>query len=168
MPNKSKSIVSEENNIKDVIRLAGVEINGHRPVYLELLKIPGVNWRFSNAVCFVLNLEKNRPIGSLSDEELEKLEDCLKNPLKYNIPEWFLNRRKDIYDGKSKHIVGSDLQIQVKFDIKREIDLGTWKGNRHQYKLPVRGQKTRSHHRFGRSVGVVKNKEQRSQQEKQQ
>ncbi|WP_231434133.1 30S ribosomal protein S13 [Candidatus Nanopusillus massiliensis] len=32
-------------------------------------------------------------------------------------------------------------------DIKREIELKTWKGMRHTYRLPVRGQKTRSHHR---------------------
>jgi small subunit ribosomal protein S13 len=164
MPGALKMIIPEGSNVKDVVRIAGVELNGHKPIGVELRKIPGVNWRFAHAVCHVLGINKWQALGSLTDEQLEKLEDCLKNPQKYGIPSWLFNRRKDPVDGKDKHLVGSDWEIQVKFDIKREIELGTWKGNRHSYGLPVRGQKTRSHHRKGRTVGVIKNKELRQQQ----
>ncbi len=153
-----KMIIPENVTIKDAVRIAGVELKGNRPIFLELRKIPGVNWRFAHAVCIALGINKYIALGALSDEELQRLEDCLKNPEKYGIPKWLLNRQKDKYDGKDKHLVGSDLEIQVKMDIKKEIELNSWRGNRHKHGLPVRGQKTRSHHRKGRTVGVQKKK----------
>ena len=149
-----KMIIPEGREVKDVVRIAGVELNGQEPIYVELVRLPGVNWRFSHAVCMVLGINKWQALGSLTDEELEKLEDCLKNPEKYGIPNWLFNRQKDPIDGKNKHLVGPEWNIQVKFDIKREMELNTWRGFRHKHGLPVRGQKLRSHHRKGRTVGV--------------
>ncbi|MGC9079351.1 MAG: 30S ribosomal protein S13 [Nanopusillaceae archaeon] len=164
MPGAMKMFIPEGANVKDVVRIVGVELKGNRPLFLELVKIPGVNFRFAHAVCYALGLNKYQALGSLTDEQLEKLEDCLRNPQKYGIPTWLFNRRRDPVTGEDKHLVGSDWEIQVKFDIKREIEYKTWRGNRHQHNLPVRGQKTRSHHRKGRTVGVIKSKELRAQQ----
>jgi len=164
MPGALKLIIPEGGTLKDVIRIVGVELDGHKSIIIELRKVPGVNWRFANAICSVLKINKWQALGSLTDEELEKLEDCLKRPQNYGIPSWMLNRRKDIKDGQDKHLVGPDWEIQVKMDIKREIELNTWRGHRHTYKLPVRGQRTRSHHRKGSTVGVIKSKELRAQQ----
>ncbi|MEM4511484.1 MAG: 30S ribosomal protein S13 [Nanopusillaceae archaeon] len=158
MPGALKPFAPQNVQIKDVVRIVGIELNGHKPIYVELVRIPGVNWRFSHAICEVLGINKWRLLGSLSDEELEKLEDCLKNPEKYNIPQWMFNRPKDPEDGQTKHLVGADLKIRIQFDIKKEIELGSWKGDRHKHGLPVRGQKTRSHHRKGQTVGVQKKK----------
>lgn len=135
--------------IKDVVRIAEVELDGKRPFVVELRKIRGVGWRFAHAVAVVLGINKWVPIGSLSDEQLEKLEDILRNPLKYGIPEWLLNRRKDPYSGEDKHLVSNDWDLQMQLDKKREIELNTYKGERYKYGLPVRGQHTRSHHRKG-------------------
>jgi len=154
-----KAFAPEGAQVRDVVRIVEVELNGHKPIYVELVRIPGVNWRFSHAVCEVLNINKWRLLGSLTDEELEKLEDCLRNPEKYGIPRWMFNRQRDPEDGKDKHLVGPDWKIRVQFDIKRETELGTWRGRQHMYGLPVRGQKTRSHHRKGRTVGVQKKKQ---------
>jgi len=149
-----KAFAPEGIQVRDVVRIVEVELDGHKPIYVELVKIPGVNWRFSHAVCEALGINKWRLLGSLTDEELEKLEDCLKNPEKYGIPRWMFNRQRDPEDGVDKHLVGPDWKIRVQFDIKREVELGTWKGRQHSYGLPVRGQKTRSHHRKGRTIGV--------------
>jgi len=150
-----KVFVPEGREVKDVVRIAGKELNGHKPIYVELVKLPGVNWRFSHAVCIALGINKWQALGSLTEEELEKLEDALRNPEKYGIPKWMFNRQRDPQDGKYKHLVGADWEIQVKFDIKREIELETWRGIRHKHGLPVRGQKVRAHHRKSKKpVGV--------------
>ena len=166
MPAK-KAYAPEGEEVKDVVRIAGVELNGYKPIYVELIRIPGVNWRFSHAVCAALGIDKWRYLGSLSDEELEKLEDCLKNPLKYGIPRWMLNRQRDPETGKDLHYVGPDWEIRVKFDIKREIELNTWRGHRHSHGLPVRGQCTKAHHRKGRTIGVLKTRQERKELTKQ-
>jgi len=142
-----KVFVPEGREVKDVVRIAGKELNGHKPIYVELVKLQGVNWRFSHAACIALGINKWQALGSLTDEELEKLEDCLKNPEKYGIPSWMFNRQKDPVEGKNRHLVGPDWDIQVQFDIKKEIELESWKGIRHKYGLPVRGQCTKAHHR---------------------
>ena len=134
-----------------------MELNGHKPIYVELVRLPGVNWRFSHAICVALGIDKWRALGSLTEEELERLEDALRNPQKYDIPSWLFNRRADPKTGEDLHIVGPDWKITVQFDIKREIELKTWRGLRHERGLPVRGQRTKSHHRrSGRPVGVSK------------
>ena len=45
----------------------------------------------------------NQRIGYLSDEEIERLEEAIKNPAKYNIPSWIVNRRNDYETGEDKH-----------------------------------------------------------------
>jgi len=82
----------------------------------------------------------------------------LKNPQKYGIPSFVYNRRRDPESGVDRHLVGPDVKIMESFDIKREIELKTYKGFRHMQGLPVRGQKTRSHFRKGRTVGVLRGK----------
>lgn len=159
MPGALKMIIPEGRTVKDVVRIAEVELNGNKPIVVELTRIPGVGWRFAHAVCNALKINKWQALGSLTEDELNKLEDCLKNPEKYGIPKWLLNRRSDPVDGKNKHLVGPDWNIQVEFDRRKEVELGTWKGDRIKYGLPVRGQKTRSHHRKGRTIGVQKKKE---------
>lgn len=151
-----KMIIPEGRTVRDVVRIAGTELNGNKPIGVELRKIPGVNWRFAHAICMVLNINKWQALGSLNDEELEKLEDCIKNPQKYGIPEWMINRRLDPKDGKNKHLVGADLEFAVNSDKRREIELKTYKGERYKYGLPVRGQKTRSHHRKRKKPAMKK------------
>jgi small subunit ribosomal protein S13 len=47
----------------------------------------------------------------------------------------------------SKVAVEGDLRREVSMNIKRLIDLGTWRGKRHRSGLPVRGQRTRTNAR---------------------
>ena len=55
----------------------------------------------------------------ITDEEIEKLNDVIYNPAKYEIPSWIMNRRKDYETGKDMHLVGTDLTIMTENDIKR-------------------------------------------------
>ncbi|MEM4244662.1 MAG: 30S ribosomal protein S13, partial [Candidatus Nanoarchaeia archaeon] len=92
----------------------------------------------------------------LSDAELKNVEDAINNPLKYNIPAWMLNRRKDFDDGSDKHLISTDVKLRREFDIKRLKTIRSYRGMRHALGQPVRGQKTRSHFRTGGTVGVKK------------
>ncbi len=147
-----------QQEIKGIVRIAGTDIDGNRPVYIGLRKVKGISFMFSNAICKVLGLDPKAKIGSLSEETIKKIEDVINNPQKYGIPSWLLNRRKDWKTGKDLHLVSSDLEFAQKQDIKRLIDIKAYRGIRHMYGLKVRGQRTRSTGRKGRTVGVVRKK----------
>ncbi len=146
------------NEMKQIVRIANADINGETKIFYALTKIYGVSYSFSNAVCNHLNLDKFKQIGDLNDEDVKKIEDVVKNPLKYNFPTFMLNRRKDIETGEDRHLLGPDLKLRKDFDIKRMKSVKTYKGIRHALGLPVRGQSTRSHFHKGKSLGVKKPK----------
>jgi small subunit ribosomal protein S13 len=75
---------------------------------------------------------------------------------KIGIPAWALNRRKDPETGSNFHLMGSDLDFVLKADIDRERFVGSWRGIRHSLGLKVRGQRTRTTGRKGRTIGVRK------------
>ncbi len=141
---------------KQIVRIGGADIAGTKQVFHALRKIKGVSYSFSNAICVSLNIDKRRRIGDLSDAELKNVEDAINNPLKYNIPSWMLNRRKDFDDGSDKHLISTDVKLRRDFDIKRLKTIRSYRGMRHALGQPVRGQKTRSHFRTGGTVGVKK------------
>ncbi|MFH7880478.1 MAG: 30S ribosomal protein S13 [Candidatus Aenigmatarchaeota archaeon] len=144
--------------IEGIVRILNTDLIANKNLLYGLTGIKGVSYTFSKAVLTVLGLDAKRKMGSLTQEEIEKIEDCLKNPEKYGIPSFLYNRKRDPELGIDRHLVGPDVKIAENFDIKREIELKTYKGFRHMYGLPVRGQKTRSHFRKGRTVGVLRGK----------
>ncbi|MEM0333166.1 MAG: 30S ribosomal protein S13 [Candidatus Aenigmatarchaeota archaeon] len=148
----------KSKKIEGIVRIFNTDLIANKNLLYGLTGIKGVSYTFSKAILTALGLDAKRKIGSLSQEEIEKIEDCLKNPEKYGIPSFVYNRRKDPELGIDRHLVGPDVKIAESFDIKREIELKTYKGFRHMYGLPVRGQKTRSHFRKGRTVGVLRGK----------
>jgi small subunit ribosomal protein S13 len=75
-------------------------------------------------ICDQLGIEKTTLIGSLSEEDLEKL-------------------RKTVND----FLVEGDLRREISTNIKRLMDLGTLRGIRHRKHLPVRGQRTKTNAR---------------------
>ena len=147
-----------EKKIEGIVRILNTDLDANKNLLYGLTGIKGVGYTFSKAVITSLGLDAYRKLGSLTPEEIEKIEDCLKNPQKYNIPSFLFNRRRDPEIGLDIHLVGPDVDIFRSMDIKREIELKTYKGFRHMYGQPVRGQRTRSHFRHGRTVGVLRGK----------
>ena len=134
-----------------MIRILSEDIEGKTRIYPGLTRIKGISWTLSNAICRILKLEKTRKIGSLTDEELKKITDFIKNP---EVPTYILNRRADLDTGEDKHLVGSDLDLQKEFDIKRLKKIKSYKGYRHMSNLPLRGQRKRSNFRRNRAKGA--------------
>jgi len=137
-----------------IVRILSKDIEGKMKIYPGLTKIKGVSWSLSNAACHALKIDKNRKIGSLNDSEVKNIIEFLKNVKE--IPEFLLNRKRDTETGENRHLVGSDLELQREFDIKRLKKIKSYKGIRHGAGLPVRGQRTRSHFRKKRSSGIKK------------
>ena len=144
--------------IKGIVRIAGTDIKGENQLFTSLQKIKGVGGSLANAICRVHDFDRNRKVGTLTDKEIKKIEETLKNPTKFGIPLWVLNRRKDLETGEDRHLVGPDLTFMRDQDIKRMIKIKSYKGVRHMFGLPVRGQRTKSSFRRGRTVGVVRKK----------
>ena len=57
-----------------------------------------VCWHFN--LKFQADIDLHKRAGELSEEEVEKIVTIMQNPRQYKIPNWFLNRQKDIKDGK--------------------------------------------------------------------
>jgi len=152
---EQKQIKSEER----LVRIMAKDIEGNTKTYPGLTKIKGVSWTFSNAICKKLKIDKNKKIGALTDEEIKKITDFIKNP---DVPSFIVNRRFDMESGENRHLSGSDLDLQKEFDIKRLKKIKSYRGIRHAANLPVRGQRTRSHFRKNRKKsGGIKKKEEK-------
>ncbi|MDI6798482.1 MAG: 30S ribosomal protein S13 [Candidatus Aenigmarchaeota archaeon] len=142
--------------IKTIVRVAGTDLDGEKPLIRALKRIKGIGHTMSKAICIASGFDPKTKLGSLSESEIKKIEEVIKDPVKFGVPTYLVNRRRDIETGKDMHVTGPDLEITKKFDVQRMIDLKTYKGVRHMLGLPVRGQRTRSSFRKGRVVGVVR------------
>ena len=155
---ETKKLKKPERKTEGIVRILNTDLNANKNLLYGLTGIKGVSYTFSKAILSALGLDAYRKLSTLTQEEIEKIEDCLRNPSKYNIPPFLFNRRKDPESGLDMHLIGPDVDIARSFDIKKEIELKTYKGFRHMYGQPVRGQRTRSHFRYGRTVGVLRGK----------
>jgi len=141
---------------RHIVRVTDTDIDGSLKVGYALTKIKGVSISLANAVLKKAGINPEIRLGLLSEEQVKKIEDVLLNPAKYGIPNWLLNRRKDLETGKDLHLLSSDLVLRTKMDIDLMKKIKSWKGYRHAYGLKVRGQRTRTTGRTGKTVGVSK------------
>jgi small subunit ribosomal protein S13 len=152
-PNVEKNFQTKDEG--RIVRLLSSDIEGKTSLYAGLTNVKGISWSFSNAICKSLNLDKKKKIGALTDKEIEKITEFVKNP---SVPKYVYNRRKDFETGEDKHLLGSDLDFAKEFDIKRLKKIKSYRGLRHSVGLPLRGQRTKSHFRTNKkkSVGIKK------------
>ncbi|SBT35362.1 40S ribosomal protein S18, putative [Plasmodium ovale wallikeri] len=87
-----------------------------------------------------------------------KIVHIMNSPSQFKIPDWFLNRRKDIKDGKNLHVIANQLDSYLRDDLERMKKIRLHRGLRHHWGLRVRGQHTKTTGRRGRTVGVSKKK----------
>ena len=139
-----------------IIRLLGRDLDGTRTVAFALNEVKGINIRLANAILKKAGIPKEKRLGFLSEAETRRIEEEVSNLQDYDVPSWLLNRRKDRNSGKNMHLITSDLDLQMKEDIKRMTEMKSWRGYRHAYGLKVRGQRTKSTSRKTRSTGVKK------------
>lgn len=151
---KMKSI----EGVRGVVRLSEMNLDGTRKVRNAVLGIKGIGKSLANSIVMISGIDPDVLLGSLTDEQVQKLEDAIKNPSKYGVPYHMLNRRLDPSTGENRHLVSSELSFTVRGDIDFMKKIRCYKGVRHELGLPVRGQRTKSSFRTGMIVGVTKSK----------
>jgi len=142
---------TKQRNENRVVRILSKDIEGNMGLYAGLTKIKGISWTLSNAICQILKLDKNKKIGALTNEEIDKITNFFKSP---ELPKYLLNRQNDFETGENKHLIGNDLELTTEFDIKRLKKIKSYRGSRHLSGLPMRGQRTKSNFRRNRRKGA--------------
>ena len=150
-----KKCIAKEHEGKILVRILGKDVRGDKELFTELTKISGISWTFANAVCKIMKIDKHLKIQDISEEDIAKLEEFVKNP---SIPRFLKNRRKDFENGEDRHLSGADLKLRKEFDIKRLRKIKSYKGVRHAAGLPVRGQRTKSNFRKNKKPSVAAGK----------
>ena len=148
-----------------IVRLHGSNLDGTKLLPYALCDLKGIGIRVSKTMIKKLGLDPSLRLGTLSEADVRRLEEILDNPASGGIPNWMLNRRKDLETGKDVHLLGSDLTLRVRDDIDLMKETRSWKGNRHARGLKVRGQRTKTTARKGRSVGVSRSRVQQQQRQ---
>jgi small subunit ribosomal protein S13 len=105
-------------------RIGGVNIPNNQHAEIALTAIYGVGRARARKICVAAGVEISRKVKDLTDGEMDKLREQL-----------------------GKFATEGDLRREVSMNIKRLMDLGTWRGKRHRAGLPVRGQRTRTNAR---------------------
>ena len=116
-------------------RIAGVNIPVNKVLHVALTYIHGIGNKHSHDICTQLNIQKNKRVNTLTDEEVLKIREFIDKNYK----------------------VEGDLRREVSMNIKRLVDLATYRGSRHKKKLPVRGQRTHCNARTrkGKAIAIA-------------
>ena len=116
-------------------RIAGVNIPQNKLVHIGLTYIYGIGNKFSQQICTELEIPKSKRVNELTDDQILKIREYI----------------------DQKFTVEGDLRRETSLNIKRLIDLATYRGSRHRKKLPVRGQRTRcnSRTRKGKAIAIA-------------
>ena len=105
-------------------RVGGVNIPNHQHAEVALTAIFGVGRSRARAICVAAGINTATKMKDLSDSDMDKLREQV-----------------------AKVTTEGDLRREISMNIKRLMDLGTWRGKRHRAGLPMRGQRTRTNAR---------------------
>jgi small subunit ribosomal protein S13 len=152
---QEKKQYQKQEKEEALIRILSFDVPADMRVMSALTRIRGVSWSFANAVCKVLKINKNTKVSELTKEEIDEISHFIENPM---LPNYLINRRNEREAAKNIHLIGTDLDLRREFDIKRLKKIKSYKGLRHATGQPVRGQRTKSHFRENKTVGVHKKK----------
>ncbi len=106
-------------------RIAGVDLPRDKRVEIGLTYIYGIGRPTSNQILEKTGINPDTRIRDLTDEEVQKLRDEI----------------------EKTHKVEGDLRRELAINIKRLIEIGSYRGMRHRRGLPVRGQRTKTNAR---------------------
>jgi small subunit ribosomal protein S13 len=148
--------LSEASEFRHLVRISGKDLDGGKKLIVALSDLKGVGYNFAQVITSRLSLDPRVRLGTLTEEQLKEVEVAIQSTTKSGLPAWFYNRRKDPETGEARQLLGSDLDFIQKNDIDEEKNIQSWKGVRHGLGLKVRGQRTRTTGRKGRTVGVRK------------
>lgn len=141
-----------------LVRILNTDLDGKKPVGTALTYVPGVSHRMATIVAREADVDPAMRIGKLNDAQIAALIETIES-LGDIVPTWMVNRRNDVETGEDGHLVGTEIAIVLREDLNRLKKIRSWRGHRHERKLPTRGQRTKNTGRFGSAVGVQRKAE---------
>ena len=105
-------------------RIAGVNIPENKHVEISLTHIFGIGRKTAQNICTDLKIDYTKKVSDLSEEEIESIRTSV-----------------------ASYVVEGDLRRNISTNIKRLMDLASYRGIRHRRKLPTRGQNTKNNAR---------------------
>jgi len=109
-------------------RIAGVDIPNNKQVWVSLQYIYGIGRTRSQKILTETSIKPDIKVSDLTEDEV--------------------NRLREVIDRGYR--VEGDLRKEVDLNIKRLIEIGSYRGMRHRHSLPARGQRTRTNARARR------------------
>src|ERR1700687_1419744 len=116
-------------------RIAGIDIPRDKRVVIALTYIMGIGRSTAEKVIKLANVNPDTRVKDLSDEEVGRLRSIVDK----------MASTKDI-------LIEGDLRREVAMNIKRLVEIGSYRGIRHRRGLPVRGQRTRTNARTRKGI----------------
>ncbi len=117
-------------------RIAGVDLPREKRVEIGLTYIFGIGRSKAREILQKTGINFDTRVRDLTDDEISKLREVI----------------------EKEYTVEGDLRREIALNIKRLIEIGSYRGRRHRAGLPVRGQRTRTNARTrkgpGKTVGV--------------
>lgn len=101
-------------------RIAGVDIPNDKRVVISLTYIFGIGPTSAQRICNKIGVDPSRRVKDLTEDESIRIRNIIEN----------------------EHKVEGSLRGEVRDNIKRLMDIGSYRGQRHKRGLPVRGQRT--------------------------
>ncbi|MEM2972159.1 MAG: 30S ribosomal protein S13 [Candidatus Bathyarchaeia archaeon] len=144
------------SEFRHILRIVDADVDGTLKAPYALRKIKGISLNLANAILKKAGINPDVRAGFLTEADVERIEEIIKEPTRFGLPDWLLNRRKDLETGKDMHLISADLVLRTKMDIEQMKEIKSWRGYRHAYGLKVRGQRTRTTGRKGKALGVKK------------
>ena len=123
-------------------RLAGVDLPSKKRTEIGLTYIYGIGRTRAKSLCYRANVDPNKKVSELTEDEINHIRTIL----------------------EAEGSVEGDLRKEISMNIKRLIEMGSYRGMRHRRGLPVRGQRTHTNARTrnGPRRGTVANKKKAS------
>ena len=119
-------------------RIAGIDLPDNKAILYSLPHIFGIGLQTARRILVAAGIDPSRRTKDLTDDDVAAI-------------------RKEIDDG---YKVEGELRAEISGNIKRYIEIGSYRGDRHRRRLPVRGQRTRTNARTRKgprkTTGVIK------------
>jgi len=111
-----------------VARIAGVDLTKEKPIWVALQSIYGIGATSSKHIMAIAGVDPGIRVKELAEEQVGRI--------------------RDVVD--KQYRVEGDLRREIQSNIKRLIEIGSYRGTRHRVRLPVHGQRTRTNARTKR------------------
>ena len=134
--NKKNPRFKQVQGQKNMAMLAGVNIPDSQRIEIGLTAISGIGRSTSKKIISDVGIDVNTRVKDLQEDEMARIRSAIE---------------------RSQIRIEGDLRREVSMNIKRLIDLASYRGSRHKKKLPVRGQRTHCNARTrkGKAIAIA-------------